>query len=175
MFKSKSKIKFISKILILLVSSCLVHFLYDWFSFGWLKILAPTSESVFQHMRIFFTVYIIFSLFEYNFIYKTANYWISRFLILLLIPWVMAIIYLLPQAFTGKMPNEILETFWAIISTTLVWLAIIPLEKDLEKVKYSQTVKVIISVLFILFLLSSVIFTFNVPVYDIFSEPITLY
>jgi len=177
MLKSKIKIKInlFYKVLILLLLSCLVHFLYDGFGFSWLKIFAPTSESIFQHMRIFFTAYFLYSLVEYNFFYKTASYWTSRFLISLLIPWLMATIYLLPQSFVGKMPNEGTEVFWAIISTTLVWLAVIPLEEDLEKIKYSQKFKVIIAILFLLLALSNVVFTFNLPVYDIFSEPVTLY
>jgi len=92
-----------------------------------------------------------------------------------LIPWVMAMIYLLPQSFTGKIPTEILEVFWSVSSTVLVWLVIVPLEKDLEKVKYSQNAKLIISLLAILIFLTSLVFTFNLPVYDIFAEPVTLY
>lgn len=175
MVKKKSKIKIIPKIIILLVLSCLVHFLYDWFGFEWLALFAPTSEAVFQHIRIFFTAYLLFSLFEYNCAKKVASYWTSRFLLLVMTPWIMIMIYLLPQSFTGKMPNEILETLWGIGSTALIWIPIVLLEKDLEKIRYSQVAKVVIAILFALLVLSSVIFTFNLPVYDIFAEPVTLY
>ena len=175
MVKKKSKIKIIPKIIALLILSCVVHFLYDWFGFEWLTLIAPTGESVFQHIRIFFTAYLIFSLFEYNYIYKATSYWTSRFLLLIITPWVMIMIFLLPQSFTGKMPSELLEVVWGITSTALVWIPIVLLEKDFEKIKYSQVTKVVIAVLFVVLLLSSVIFTFNLPVYDIFAEPVTLY
>jgi len=175
MAKTKTKTKIFQKIIILLVLSCMIHFLYDWFGFDWLTLFAPTSESLFQHMRIFFTAYLLYSLFEYNFIYKTVGYWTSRFLLVTLIPWVMAMIYLLPQSFTGKIPTELLEVFWSISSTILVWSIIIPLEKDLEKVRYSQSAKIIIALLLVLIFLTSLVFTFNLPVYDIFAQPVTLY
>jgi len=163
------------KIGILLLLSMLIHFLPDWMNFSWVSLFAPVSESVFQHERIFFSAYIIYSLFEYNFVYRVKNYWISRFLILLLIPWTMIVVYLLPQSFTGKMPNEFWEVFLAIASTLVVWILVIPLENDLEKIKYSQKAKFIISIIFILLALSNVIFTFNLPVYDIFAKPLVGY
>ncbi len=173
MFKSKPKI--IVKIIILLVLSSFIHFLPGWFHFSWFSLFAPTSESIFQHERILFFAYLLYSLFEYNFIYKTSGYWMSRFLLLIAMPWVMIMVYLLPQAFTGKMPTEFWESFLAISATLVVWVLIIPLEKDLEKIKYSKTACTIIALLFFLLVLSNLVFTFNLPVYDIFAEPITLY
>lgn len=163
------------KVAILLILSCLIHFPYDWFGFFWLSLFAPISESVFQHERILFAAYLFYSLIEYNFIYKTSNYWISRFLILIMLPWIMIMVYLLPQSFTGKMPTEGLEMFMAITSTSVVWILAVILEKDLEKIKYSKIASVVIVFLFLALFVSNIVFTFNLPVYDIFSEPMTLY
>jgi len=173
--KTKIRINLFYKAGILLVLSCLIHFLYDWFGFSWLKLFAPISESIFQHTRIFFSAYLIYSLVEYNFLYKTSNYWTSRLLISAFIPWMMAVIYLLPQSFVGKMPSEILEVVYAIVSTLAVWLIVVYLEEDLERVKFSPKTKFVIALFFVLLALSNLVFTFNLPVYDIFAEPVVGY
>lgn len=171
----KNKLKFFGKILALLILSSLIHFLPNWFNFSWIKFFAPTSESIFQHERILFVAYLIYSLFEYFIVYKSSGYWTSRFLILLILPWTMIMVYLLPQSFVGKMPNKSLEVFLAIVATAAVWLLVVPLEKDLERVKYSQIFSAIIIFLFFILFLSNIVFTLNLPVYDIFAEPVASY
>ena len=167
------------KIVILLSLSMLIHFLPNWLHFSWVEIIAPNSESIFQHERILFAAYFIYSLVEYFIIRKNlsnrTNFWMARFLILLLLPWIMVMVYLVPQAFTGKMPNEGWEVFWAILSTFLVWLTVVFLEKDLEAIHYSKKASVVIIILFLLLVLSNTIFTYKLPVYDIFVQPVTLY
>ena len=167
------------KILALLFLSSLIHFLPNWIHFSWLTLFAPTSESIFQHERILFGAYFIYSLGEYFIVRKNiknrTSFWMARFLILTLLPWVMIMVYLLPQAFTGKMPTETLEAIFAIMATLAVWLIVVPLEKELESIKYSKIVCVILASFFLLLVLSNIIFTYNLPVYDVFAQPITLY
>ena len=177
--KIKTFIKLCRKLAILLVLSSVIHFLPTWFHFSWVTLFAPNSESIFQHERILFAAYLIYSLVEYFIVCKKLTngngFWMSRFLILTLLPWIMIMGYLLPQSFTGKMPTEGAEVFWAILSTFLVWVSVVLLEKDLESIKYSKTACVLIVIFFLLLILSNIIFTYNLPVYDIFSQPVTLY
>jgi len=171
--------KIVIKIIILLVLSSLFHILYAKTQIGWLKLIAPTDESVFQHIRMIISAYALYSFGEYFFFRKKIknkrSYTLSRFLMFVLFPWVMIMVYLLPQSLTGKMPTEGLEVLLAISATTVFWALVIPLEKELEKIKYSQSTSLVIIILFLLLLLSSTIFTFNLPVYDVFSLPVTLY
>ena len=174
----KNKLILPLQVLALLFLSCFIHFLPNWIHSPWIGLFAPNSESIFQHERILFSAYLSYCFFEYLAVRKDLKnpigFLMARFLILIAIPWVMIMVYLLPQSFTGKMPNKGWEVFLAIASTFLLWLIVVPLEKDLETIKYSLHARVILVLLFSLMLLSNTIFTFNIPVYDLFAEPVTL-
>ena len=150
----KNKIKFFGKIIILLLLSALIHFLPKQIKFSGLELFAPTSESVFQHEeRILFVAYFIYSIIEYFIVRKSlknsTSFWMSRFLIMTLFPWVMIMVFLLPLSFTGKMPTKTLEALVAILATSAVWLTVVPLEKDFASIKYSKTACVILTLFFL--------------------------
>ncbi|GEM_PF-3039995 len=173
------KLSLPGKILVLLVLTTVVHFLPKWVHFSWVRFVSPTSESLFQHERMLFTSYLLYSFFEYFATRKNlknlTGFWMSRLLILVAIPWLMIMLYLLPQSFTGGMPSKGWEVFLAVVSSCLVWLVVILLEKDLASIKYSNAASVVLVLLFSILLFSNTVFTANLPVYDVFAEPVTLY
>ena len=167
------------KIFALLVLTLLIHFLPKWVHFPWVRFISPTSESLFQHERMLFTSYLLYSFFEYFAVRRDlknlTGFWMSRLLILVAMPWLMVMLYLLPQSFTGGMPSKGWEIFLAVVSSCLVWLVVVLLEKDLASIKYSKTASVVLILLFSILLVSNTVFTEKLPFYDVFAEPVPLY
>lgn len=63
------KIKIINVIIIFLLSF-ISHFMYEWFPNSLTSIFFPVNESIFEHMKIIYTTYFIYSIFEYFILIK---------------------------------------------------------------------------------------------------------
>lgn len=87
------KIKIISVIGIFLLCF-LFHFLYDWFPNGLFAILCPVNESIWEHMKLFYTSTLLFGIVEYILLYK-FNIKYNNFLTSLFISSISSIIIFL--------------------------------------------------------------------------------
>ena len=58
------KIKILNVIIVFLLSF-ISHFLYEWFPSSLTSIFFPVNESIFEHMKIIYTSYFVYSLLEY--------------------------------------------------------------------------------------------------------------
>ena len=67
----KILINIIGAIFIFLIGF-IIHNLYDWFPNIFISIISPVNESIFEHIKLIFTSYIIWLIVKY-FIYKNNN------------------------------------------------------------------------------------------------------
>jgi len=87
------KIKILDTFLIFLLCF-LLHFLYEWFPNAITAIFTPVNESIWEHMKLISTSYILYGIFDYyllNKYDKTNNFLIQLFLV----PLIGIILYLL--------------------------------------------------------------------------------
>lgn len=89
--------------IIIFVLSTLIHFLYDSLPFFITSIFAPVNESIFEHMKLIFSSYMLFLLIQILFKKSKKNNHISSFVISALINiFIFLIIYLPINAIIGK-------------------------------------------------------------------------
>ena len=71
----------------------LFHFLYDWFPNCLFSIFFPVNESIWEHMKLIYTSYIFYGIFDYILLRKNKinNFFIQLFLI----PIISIILYLI--------------------------------------------------------------------------------
>ena len=71
----------------------LFHFLYDWFPNSLFSIFFPVNESIWEHMKLIYTSYIFYGIFDYILLRKNKinNFFIQLFLI----PIISIILYLI--------------------------------------------------------------------------------
>ena len=83
-YMSLKKIKIISFFIIILLS-VLFHFLYEWFPNIIFSIIFPVNESIWEHMKLLYSGFIIWGIFEYIILKKCNitfyNYFYQLFLI----------------------------------------------------------------------------------------------
>ena len=73
----------------------LFHFLYDWLPNSLFSIFFPVNESIWEHMKLIFSSYVFYGIFDYLLI-KKNNIKYNNFLIqLFLIPIIGIILYLI--------------------------------------------------------------------------------
>lgn len=74
----------------------LCHFVYDWFPNNLFAIFFPVNESIWEHMKIIYTSYLLYSIIEYFLIkkYNPNNYLFQIFLVPLLGIILYLIIYI---------------------------------------------------------------------------------
>ena len=72
-----------------------LHFLYDWLPNPIISIFTPVNESIAEHMKLIYTSYMIYSIFEYLWL-KKNNRDINNYLLqLFIVPLLGIIIYLI--------------------------------------------------------------------------------
>ena len=90
---SLKKIKLIGILLTFLLCFPL-HFLYDWFPNSLFSIFTPVNESIWEHMKLIYTSFILYGIIDYIFLLKNKNF--HNFLFQLwVIPIIGIILYLL--------------------------------------------------------------------------------
>lgn len=86
------KLSKIIGIIIIFILCFPFHFLYKWIPNTLTSIFFPVNESIWEHMKLLFTPFIIYTLFEYFFINKNQN---NLLLQLFIVPIVGIISYLI--------------------------------------------------------------------------------
>ena len=169
------KIPLLVKVLILHVIFMLFHYLYDWFPNGFTAIFSGINESVYQHMKICFFTYILFALIEFLIVRKSIKkadqYFFSRLFSITYFPLVMLVIYLIGPLVFGHIESMLFEIVFANIALIASSLTTLIVEKQVEGSKPSTAFKVVIIILFVLSFAQFVVFTQELPWFDIFATP----
>ncbi len=165
------------KALIYLLIFGLLHFGYESTGLEFLKPICGTNESVFQHLKMGFFAYFFASLIEYRIVkgrFKGNNFWCSRALATILVPWMIFLIWYLVPATWGKINSVAIELSWAFIVSYLSGIFAGIIEKGVEKFKVSTEFKIVIIILFIVSAFLFVRFTYKSPWIDLFVDPLKL-
>jgi len=164
------------KALLFLLSFSLFHFGYELTEWSFLKPFFGTNESVFQHLKMAFWGYFLLTMVEYFWFKKRIkekieNFWYSRVLSIIIIPWiVMQMWYLLPAIY-GRAEYLILGVSWAVLVTYLSALFVIQIEKETEKIQFHVKTKIFLLVLFVILAFLFTLFTYKLPWIDLFVNP----
>ena len=173
------------KSLIFLVVFSILHFGYEITGWTLLTPFCGVNESVFQHLKMAFWSYLLLTvLIEYPFIRKKiergksdkriieiGNFWYSRLLSVIILPWIMLIIWYLLPALYGKAESLLVDLVWAVAVTYLSCFFVGYLEKETEKIEFKLSTKYII--LFLVFISGFLFvwFTYKLPWIDLFINP----
>ncbi len=167
------------KAFLFLLAFGVFHFGYELTGLAILKPFCGINESVFQHLKMAFWGYILLSIIE-RFILKKStrqkikNFWYSRILSAIIIPYIIALIWYLAPAFWGRIKSPVIDLIWALFATYLSGLFVAQIEKETEIRQFKGKTK---SILISLFVVSGVIFvyfTYKLPWIDIFVNPLAL-
>ncbi|MGC8971694.1 MAG: DUF6512 family protein [bacterium] len=165
------------KAIIYLLIFGLLHFGYESTGLQFLKPICGTDESVFQHLKMGFFAYLFASLIEYGIIRRRLrgnNFWYSRALATVFIPWAIFLIWYLAPAIWGKFSTITAELSWALIVSYISGVVGGIIEKNTEKTRPSLGFKLTISMLFVVSILLFVWFTYKLPWIDLFVDPLKL-
>ena len=169
------KIPILVKIILFQGFFLLLHYLYDWFPNNLLSLISGIDESVYQDMKIGFFAYIVLVVLEYFVIRKSLNsmskYIYSRLFTASYYPLVMMVIYLLGPMIFGQFDNIPAEIIFANIALLLTSLSAFIVERHIEGYQPSLGFKIIAAFLFFVSLSQFIIFTFELPWFDIFAIP----
>lgn len=163
------------KAIVLHIIFILLHYLYDWFPNPLTTICSGINESVYQHMKIGFFAYILLTLVEYVMIYKAVQdrdrYFYARFFAATYLPLVMMVVYLIGPLVFGHFESVVAEIIFANAALLLTSLITVFIEKHVEKTKPGLAFRICVLFLFFISLAQFVLFTFDLPWFDIFAVP----
>lgn len=141
------KIKIVSIIGIFLLCF-LFHFMYDWFPNGLFAIIFPVNESIWEHMKLFYTATLVFGFVEYYLLYK-YNIKYNNFLITLFISSIDSIIVFLVlflpiyYKIGENMIVTIIIMLISIIISQIISYYLLKCKKDYKYVEYIALVLII--------------------------------
>jgi len=161
------------KLLFFIILFLILHFAYDFFPNNFFKIFSGTDESVFSHLKIAFWAYFINSIIEYFYCKKQQKKFsfFSSFIINIILPWFIIIIWYIIPALYGKLNSELYEIIWALFVLILAGIFSINLEKSISIVSLNIYSKIFILILFIISVFFFTFFSFNKPWIDLFDIP----
>ena len=142
------KIKIISIIGIFLLCF-LFHFMYDWFPNTLFAIIFPVNESIWEHMKLFYTATFIFGFIEYYLLYKYNikhnNYLITLFLTAIFNIIIFLIIFLPIYYKIGEnMVVTIIIMLISIIISQIISYYMLKYKKDYKYTEYIALFLIII-------------------------------
>lgn len=153
----------------------LLHYLYDWFPNNLTTLISGINESIFQHMKIGFFSYVIFMIIELVLMRKRIpefNKWFySRMFSCSFFPLAILILYLIGPLVWGKFESIAFEVIFANVSLLLSSFVTLVVEEQVEKGQPGLGFRFVVIGLFVVSLLEYVVFTFEVPWFDIFAIP----
>lgn len=125
-----------------------IHFLYDWFPNSLFSIFFPVNESIWEHMKMIFTSFILFSPIEYcllkKFNIEFKNYILNLFIIAIIsIPIYLALF--LPIYY--KIGENMLVIFILMIITISICEIISYYLSKLNIIKYSNVLGTILIII----------------------------
>ncbi len=163
------------KILILQAIFIVLHYLYKWIPCGFTSIFGGINESVYQHMKMCFFAYILFTLIEFAIFRRSIldvnQYLFSRLFSATFYPLVLIVIYYFGPLVFGHFKKIGYEIFFANNALLVSSYMTLVVEKQIEASEYSLAFKWIVSILFVLSLVEFIGFTKKLPWLDVFKDP----
>ncbi len=167
--------KIATKVIIYMAIFSLLHFGYDLTGWNFLIPFCGTDESVFEHLKMGFWSYLLVSTLEFLILKRkersSNNFWMSRLISTIFIPWLIVVVWYLVPGIYGKVESITLELVWAFIVVIVSAIIGIVLEKSTEKIKFGMGLKTIILVLLIICIFFFVRFSYSKPWIDLFQNP----
>lgn len=171
----KNRFPMAIKVLVFYVSFMLLHYLYDWFPTTITMIFSGINESVYQHMKIAFFVCMFTSIVEFLVLRKAIQYrnrfFFSRIFTITYLPLLMMVIFLICPLVFGKIETIAGEIVWANIALITTAIFSFEIEKHFERADPSKFLQAIVIFLFLLSLVQFIVFTFDLPWFDILATP----
>jgi len=164
----KILINIIGAIFIFLIGF-IIHNLYDWFPNILISIISPVNESIFEHIKLIFTSYIIWLIVKY-FIYKNNNLeennLILKEVITTLFSIILFLIIFLP-IYNKFGENLFITLFIYFISITISQI----LNYFITIKKESRILDIIGVGIIIIFYIITTYLTYKPPINDFFLDP----
>lgn len=165
----------ILKIFIIHLNFLLLHYLFDWFPNNLTATISGINESVYQHMKIGFFAYSLFAIIEYLATRKSIvvidQFFYSKLFSASYLPLVMMVIYLLGPLSFGRSESILFEIIFANIALLLTSFITLTVEMQIKSAKPSLVFRSVSIFLFILSMVQYVVFTYELPWFDIFANP----
>jgi hypothetical protein len=147
-----------------------LHFVFDW-SGNWTPLapFAAVNESVWEHLKLGYWPALILSLIEYRYIKNySKNFFVARVACLYIIPFVIIVLFYAYTAFIS-------DFFVADLIIFVVAVVIGQLSSYciMEKTQLPKIVPFIVTIAFILSLVSFALLTYFPPNFTLFKDPVS--
>ena len=163
------------RILILQALFILLHYSVDWIPGSvFLQIISAVSESNFQHWKIATMSFIILTTIEIPLSIgelKNDWWWFGRLSSTIFITFIIFVLYYIPFMFLGSF-TLIFEIVYANLCLLVANFAVSVLERQYREKKVQIGTKIVLLVLFVVLIAEFVVFTFDLPFYDVFTDPL---
>ena len=163
------------KVILLQILFLILHFMYDWAPSGFTALVSSTNESVYQHMKVAFIVYLCLSLVEFAVFHRRigaqARFLQTHALVAVLFPLLVIPWYYMASAYCGRLPAIWMEILFANLATLLVSLTALQIEQHLANQEFNPGLKRLTLGLFLVTLSEFVIFNYRLPWLDLFAAP----
>lgn len=161
--------------LILLGILIILHYTYKFLPNVVFQIFGAIDESVFQHMKIGFYSYIIFTIIEYftckKKIADKTRFLFSRIFSTFLIPWVIFMFFFFTRVIYPWRMHFVVEIISAqsVVFVSVLILGFIELETI--KIEVGKRLKIILVILIIILIIEFTAFSFYLPWHDVLGNP----
>ena len=169
------------KALLFLGVFSVLHFGYELTEWKFLIPICGISESVFQHLKMAFWAYIITSALERipskgkrTEPVSKAEFWYSRFLSAVIVPWLIFILWYFLPAVYGRAKSLFVDLSWSLLTTFTAALFAAQIEQEIQKLTLSKDTRLLIIFLVVASGFLFVFFTFKLPWVDLFINPATI-
>jgi hypothetical protein len=163
------------RIVILQVLFITLHYAVDWFpSSIFFRIISAVDESNFQHWKIATMSFILLSLIEIPLSIgelKNDWWWFGRLSSTLFITFIIFVLYYIPFMFLDSF-TILFEVIFANVILLVSNFSVSILEWQFREKEVHIGVKIVLLVLFVVLIAEFIIFTFDVPFYDVFADPL---
>jgi hypothetical protein len=171
----KVRLNFIAKLVLYWVLFLFLHYSYEWLPVFPLNMISGASEAFFQHQKIAFYAYLLVNLIEVILyrrnIADKESYVYARLFSTLFIPWAVFLLWYVAPAVYGRLPSIVLEILYANMIVLFTGFVTIIIERSMEKIDYSKSLKFVVVTLFFISILLYVAFSYRLPWADVFTEP----
>lgn len=160
------KWKIISVVGIFLISA-LLHFIYDWFPNFFTSLFFPVNESIWEHNKIIVGSFFIWAIIEKLYYKKRKNVIFSEAVSSILCAFLVMIIFTPVYLYILKTQDNMIVTFAIFILAIIVSqiLSYKLLQKD-----YNPRLEEAGAILFVIFFLINIIFTYYPPKAALFYD-----
>ncbi|HOJ87470.1 MAG TPA: DUF6512 family protein [Pseudothermotoga sp.] len=169
--------KILPKAIFFLGVFSVLHFGYELTNWTILIPFCGTDESVFEHLKMGFWAYFIVSAIEY-FISKRkiqiGNFWFSRILSAVFVPWFIVVIWYIVPAIIGHVESLIVELIWAFVVTFISGIMGCILERSVQQIPLNKGLGTLIIVMFVFSVIFYTRFSFSKPWVDLFINPMDI-